>query len=194
MASPRKTFAVLAVLAVGLSMLAGCTPANPDGQPTYSCTPDDGSSPYACAKVQYDAKAKEAALYTEAEQVYRKFFAEQERIYRAGGVTEATPVLLETTTGSYLAGSMVTFSDLVKFKGTATGGAFVLAWMKRVPYGTKTGAVTALQACVDSSSVTMRAAGAPPQPGKISSEIVFFTRDGQALKAFAFQTVKVARC
>jgi hypothetical protein len=194
MAARRTIASTLAVLAVGIALLAGCTPADPNLQPTYSCTPDDGSSPYACPKVQYDAKAKEAALYAEAEAVYRKFFAEQERIYRAGGITEPSPVLLETTTGNYLAGSMIAFSDLVKYKGTATGGAFVLAWMKRVPYGSKNGAVTALQACVDSSSVTMRAEGEPPEPGKISSEIVYFTRDGQTLKAFDFQTVKVTQC
>ncbi len=182
MASPRKTFAVLAVLAVGLSMLAGCTPANPDGQPTYSCTPDDGSSPYACAKVQYDAKAKEAALYTEAEQVYRKFFAEEERIYRAGGITEPSPVLLETTTGDYLAESMTIYQNIARRKLRVVSGSTTIAWIHRAPDRQRPGLAAAMQSCRDSRQQLVASPNGQPTPGRLVIETAQFERVGDVLK------------
>jgi len=194
MAARRTILSALTVLAVGLSLLSGCTPADPAGQPTYSCTPDDGSTPYPCYKVQYDAKAKETALYAEAEGVYRKFFAEEERIYRSGGVTQPTSVLLETTTGDYQAAVMAVYSDLVKYKTSAIGGTFKLVWTKHVPTGGRPGIVTALQTCVDASSVRMTAKGADPAPGGIASEVIYFSRDGDSLKLTDLDPKEVTQC
>ncbi len=194
MASPRKTFAVLAVLAVGLSMLAGCTPANPDGQPTYSCTPDDGSSPYACAKVQYDAKAKEAALYTEAEQVYRKFFAEEERIYRAGGITEPSPALLETATGKYLDDSMAIYRNLNQRGLRIVSGSSALVWVRRAPKATAQGSVVALKSCKDSSNEAMAVGDAKPTFGRVVQETAYFMRVGPALKIGLSSSEVVKSC
>jgi hypothetical protein len=191
MAARRTT---LAVLAVGLSLLAGCAPANPNLQPTYSCTPDDGSSPYACPKVQYDAKAKEAALYTEAEQVYRKFLAEHERIYRLGGVTEPTPVILVTTTGSFQADVMAGYRNLIATHATATGGEFKIAWIKRQPKDTMDGSIVALMACTDTSTVQMSAQGKASTPGRIVERIGYFVRDGELLKLTAARSKVVSTC
>ncbi|PKQ30802.1 MAG: hypothetical protein CVT62_12735 [Actinobacteria bacterium HGW-Actinobacteria-2] len=191
MAALRSTFAVLIV---GLSLLAGCTPADPAGQPTYSCTPDDGSSPYPCHKVQYDAKAKEAALYAEAEAVYRKFFAEDERINRVGGANEPTPVILETTTGRFQTDVMAGYRNLLAIHGTATGGEFKIAWIKRQPKDSLDGSIVALLACTDASSVQMGARGKTPVAGPVIQYIGYFVRDGAALKLTAARSKVVSSC
>ncbi len=191
MAARRSIFAVLIV---GLSLLAGCTPADPNLQPTYTCTPDDGSSPYACPKVQYDAKAKEAALYAEAEQVFRKFFAEDERINRLGGVSEPTPVILETTTGRFQTDVMTGYRNLLAIHGTATGGEFKIAWVKRQPKDTVDGSIVALLTCTDTSSVQMGAEGKAPSPGRVVQRIGYFVRDGVALKLTASRSKVVSSC
>jgi hypothetical protein len=182
MAARRTILSALTVLAVGLSLLAGCTPADPVGQPTYACTPDDGSTPYSCYKVQYDAKAKEAALYAEAEVAFRRFLTEDERINRSGGVTEPTPVLLETTTGDYLASAMANYSTLKNAGATATGGEYKTAWIKRVPGDAKGGSVATLTACLDTSSVMMSSRGKAPVPGRITQRTGYFVREAGALK------------
>jgi hypothetical protein len=184
----------LTVLFVGLSLLAGCTPTDPNLQPTYSCTPDDGSSPYPCARVQYDAKAKEAALYAEAEQVYRKFLAEHERIYRAGGITDPTPVLRETTTGQIQQELMAGYRQLKVTHATAVGGEFKIAWFKRQPHATLDGSIVALLACTDTSTVKMGAPGKPSEPGRVVERIGYFVREGNLLKLTAARSKVVPTC
>ncbi len=115
-----------------MSLLSGCTPADPNLQPTYSCTPDDGSSPYACPKVQYDAKAKEAALYAEAEAVYRKYLAEDERIYRLGGVTDVT-LLLPRPPRPVPNGRHGHLRDLKILGVRLVAGSLNVVWVRRTP-------------------------------------------------------------
>jgi hypothetical protein len=191
MAARRTT---LAVLAVGIALLAGCAPADPNLQPTYSCTPDDGSSPYACPKVQYDAKAKEAALYTEAEQVYRKFFAEHERINRAGGITEPTPALLETTTGEFLSGAIASYQSMKAVGASATGGTFDTVWIRHAPRDAAAGSIVTIKVCTDSHTVQMNTAGGSPEPGLINIRTLSFFRIEGVLKIGSGSFQQVARC
>ena len=58
--------------------------------PSYRCTPEAGGAEFDCSQKQYDDMVAKDKLYAEAEAVYRKFFEEDVRIFRAGGVDEPT--------------------------------------------------------------------------------------------------------
>ena len=94
---------LLIVPLVAASVLAGCqhspAPRTPSPAPTYACTPEAGGSPYPCNELQHKQQKDLDALYTEAEAVNTKLRAEMDRLYRAGGTAELTPVIEQTTTG-----------------------------------------------------------------------------------------------
>jgi len=153
MAALRTT---LSALALGLAILAGCTPVTtptPLPQPSPTCTPEAGGTPYTCTPYQYEEMVAKDRLYTEAETVYRKYLTEEARIYRAGGVTEPTPVLLETTTGKYQSDAMEIFRDLVELKVRVLSGDYTVSWIRRTPGPARSGSVVALTSCVDGSKV-----------------------------------------
>jgi hypothetical protein len=170
---------VLVVVVLVLFLVPGCAaPA-----PTYSCTPEVGGEPYTCVKEQYDLMQERNKLYAEAEAVYRKVVAEDERIHRAGGVTEATPVLLETTTGAYLASRMEGYRTFHENQAVAVGGGHnQLVWMKRVPDQVRDGSIVTMQFCFDASSITMTAPGYASEPGLAAAETAFFVRADDLLK------------
>ena len=97
LSQPRRTAVSTAVLALALA-LAGCQPATttPTPVPSYRCTPEAGGAEFDCSQHQYDDMVAKDQLYAEAEAVYRKFFAEDVRILRKGGVQEPTEALLRT--------------------------------------------------------------------------------------------------
>jgi hypothetical protein len=164
------------------------------GQPTYSCTPDDGSSPYACYKVQYDAKAKEAALYAEAEAVYRKYLAEDERIYRLGGVDEATPVLLETTTGQYQTDAMGIYRDLRTLGVRLVEGNLTVVWVRRAPGSVPGGMVAALTSCVDGTQARLTNGKGGQEPGSVVQETAYLSRVDGLLKLTTAKSSVAASC
>jgi hypothetical protein len=133
-------------------------------------------------------------LYTEAEAVYRKFLAEDERIYRIGGVTEPTPVLLETTTGDYRKDSVEIYRDLYSRHSKAVGGQFRIAWIKREPGTSIGGSIVALRVCSDASSVLIGPSKSESKPGLIVEETGYFVSDGANLKLSAAQTKAVTKC
>ncbi len=191
MAARRSIFAVLIV---GLSLLAGCTPADPNLQPTYTCTPDDGSSPYACPKVQYDAKAKEAALYAEAEAVYRKYLAEDERIYRLGGVSEPTPVILETTTGQYQTDAMSIYGDLKTLGVRLVEGSLNVVWVRRAPDSVPGGMVAAVTSCVDGTGARLTDGKGGLEPGSVIQETAYLSRVDGLLKLTTAKSLVADKC
>ncbi|HAM44202.1 MAG TPA: hypothetical protein DCM67_04130 [Propionibacteriaceae bacterium] len=179
MAIPKNS----ATLAVIIALLgSGCTQPDPNAAPSYTCTPSDGGTAQPCYKAEYDQKIKEDALYAEAEAVYRKFLAEDERIHRVGGASAATPVLLATTTGSYLESAMTVYKALKAAKATASGGEFKIAWVRREPRLSMANSLVALTACTDTSSVQMGSQGKTPLPGRISERTVYFVREADQLK------------
>ena len=54
--------------------------------PSYRCTPEAGGAEFDCTQHQYDEMVAKDKLYAEAEAVYRKFFVEDVRIFRKGGI------------------------------------------------------------------------------------------------------------
>ncbi|HML52272.1 MAG TPA: hypothetical protein PKD84_12830 [Propionicimonas sp.] len=187
-----KSVAALAVIVALLG--SGCTQPDPNAAPTYTCTPSDGSTPAPCYKAEHDQQVKEDALYAEAEAVYRKYIAEEERINRIGGIEDPTKVLLDTTTGSYLASAMKAYRALKAAKATASGGKFDLAWVRRTPSDVRDGSIATLSVCLDTSSVSMGSKGNEPQPGRITQRTAYFVRIGDTLKIAHGKYLWVAEC
>lgn len=181
----------IAVLAASCVLLTACTaapqpstpaPSATTPTPTFSCTPEAGGAAYECSQFDYDQMIAKDKLYAEAEAVYRRFFAEDERIYRAGGVDEPTPVLLETTTGKFLEDSMRIYRALKKNNTHSEGDPAELAWLRRLPGVVEQGSLVALRACTDASRAVMVTPGAANESAGYLSDVLFFGRDGSDLK------------
>lgn len=164
-------------------LLAGCSqpPATPPSTaPSFRCTPEAGGAEFDCTQQQYDEMLAKDKLYAEAEAVYRKFFEEDVRILRAGGVDEPTSVLLETTTGDFLDDSMAYYRALKRNGVETVGGEIRLVSLERAPGLSKGGSVVVLRACVDATSTTRHSKGGSSEPGGAGSDVLYFGRfDGQ---------------
>ena len=174
----------LASIIVAACLLTGCQPPapTPSPLPSYRCTPEAGGAEFDCSRKQYDDMVAKDKLYAEAEAVYRRFFEEDVRIFREGGITKPTPVLLETTTGDFQADSMALYSSFVKEGRRSVGGDIKLARLDRVPGASKGGSLAALRACVDASTTTTVRTGRSPEKGGFGSDLLYFGRSGGVLK------------
>jgi hypothetical protein len=182
-------------LSVALSvLLGGCAQADPAGQPTYSCTPEAGGTPYPCYRVQHDEVGKREALYAEAEAVYRKYLAEDERISRLGGVGEPTPVMQETMTSAALAEALETYRGFKKDKMRVEGGAMRVAWVRRQPDKLTSGMVVALSTCIDASSAHLVQPGSRDTPLGFIAGSVQLARESGALKVALVDGNEAASC
>jgi hypothetical protein len=121
-------------------------------------------------------------LYTEAEAVYRRFLAEDERIFRQGGITEPTAVLLETTTGAFLENSMTLYRSFVEGERKSVGGEIRLQSLARLPSQSKGGSIVAMRACVDASTTTVYRRGKPAGKGGVGADALYFGRVDGVLK------------
>lgn len=196
LSQPRRTAVSTAVLALALA-LAGCQPATttPAPVPSYRCTPEAGGAEFDCSQHQYDDMVAKDQLYDEAEAVYRKFFAEDVRIYRAGGISEPTPILLETTTGDFLADSMDLYRSLKESQTQVVGGEILLVSLMRESGVSRGGSLVSMRACIDGSSTRVQTKGRKPERGGIGVDVVHFTRPaGEGLKIDSAQSKEVAKC
>lgn len=182
---PRSAaFVVVAALLVA----AGCVQTTPPGPlpqatPSWSCTPVAGGTPYRCYEHDYQEAAAQNKLYEQAEAVYRKYHAEYERIYRAGGVSEPTPVLLETTTGQALDSAMANFRDLLSGPTRLVSGTFTTAWIRRLPSIAQDGSVATLEVCSDSSEAVIQTKGQKAHSvGQDTDERYYLIKSGSELK------------
>jgi hypothetical protein len=121
-------------------------------------------------------------LYAEAEAVYRRFFEEDVRIFRLGGISEPSPVLLDTTMGDFRNDSMALYRSFLEEGRKSVGGEIRLASLERVPGASKGGSVVALRACVDASSTKTVSSGSAPERGGFGSDLLYFGRSGGVLK------------
>jgi len=90
----RRGFVRVGAVVACCALVAGCTPAQPASAPppTPAITTPTESQIERQMRLDYEA----------AEQAYRANRAEQGRLYKAGGITEATPEMRATATASYL--------------------------------------------------------------------------------------------
>ena len=191
----------IVVLAAGCLLLVACTatpspssPAPSTPAPTFSCTPEAGGVAYECSAFDYEQMLAKDKLYAEAEAVYRKFFAEDERIYRAGGVDEPTPVLLETTTGRYLEDSMSLYRALAEHQARLTAGTPSIISLQRLPSVGRDGSAVAMAACVDARSVLVQGNGGYKTHGSLYLERLYFASAGESLKVSSSQWKELKSC
>lgn len=162
----------------GCVLLAGCQPVTPSPVPvpSYRCTPETGGAEYDCTPHEYDDMIAKDKLYAEAKAVYRKFFAEDVRILRVGGVSAPTSVLTETTTDAFLTDTMEYYRSLKDEKSKLVGGDVLLTALIRQPGIAKAGSVVALKACIDASSAQIVVDGKKLGRGRLGSEVLYFAR------------------
>jgi hypothetical protein len=187
----------LACAALTATLLSGCTPASTPttpAQPSPTCTPEAGGPAYPCSPYYYEQMVAKDKLYAEAETVYRKFLAEEERIYRTGGIAEPTPALLETTTGQYLSDSMQIYRNLNKRGLRIVSGNPQVVWIQRVAGATTHGSVVAMKSCKDSSQVAMAAGEAKPTFGRVVAETAYFMKEDSGLKVGISSSEVVKSC
>lgn len=182
---------------VVLWVMAGCTPVSApvvSPAPSFRCTPEAGGDEFDCSQHQYDEMVAKDALYAEAEAVYRKFLAEDTRIMRAGGVTEPTEVLLETTSGEFLEDVMGLYRDLAADGVRAKGGDPELRSFVRAPGRSKTGSEVSVTTCVDSSELEFFTNGKSEGAGLIALDENYFGRVAGALKLIGADGKLVKKC
>lgn len=192
---PRFALACAGAALAGLA-LAGCqsAPPAPAPTPTFTCTPEAGGDPFPCSQFQHDEMVAKDALYTEAEAVYRRFLAEDVRIMRAGGVSEPTKVLLETTTGAFLEDALLDYRQLKRDGTTARGEDPDLVWVRREPGKSKMGSQVAMSTCVDGRGLEFRQADRAIGTGRIARDVTYFSRVKGDLKVIGADGEQVTSC
>lgn len=191
---------IAAAATAALVLCTGCVqqPAPsplPQATPTWSCTPVTGGTPYPCYENQYQEAAAQNALYESAEAVYNRFNAEDERIYRLGGVVQPTPILLETLTGEALESVMTNYRDMRSDGTRLAEGHFVTAWIRRQPENVKAGSVATLWVCNDISSIVVRQKdGTREQLGEDLRGHVYLAEGNGQLQITTFASEWVKSC
>ena len=191
MAIPKSAVVIAALIALAGS---GCTQPDPNAKPTYACTPSDGGTPQPCYKAEHDLQAKEDALYAEAEAVYRRFTAEDERIYRMGGIGEPTPELLALTTGEFLTDSMIIYRAWKQTKSRLVGGKIRTAWLKRAPESATPDSQVTMRDCRDASTARLVTPGERPVSAGYTSDVLHFTGEPGSLKISSALGKEVDKC
>jgi len=158
----RQIVVQVAGLVIAGSVLAGCAGPNPTPSPTgpvatgptsspsaaapTSCPGTPGTTPTPCTPDQLQELTTKAALYTEAEQVYRRFYAEDAKVGMAG--KEASDEVLDLIAGPF-ADSYT--AERKRQVGITTSGWGVIKSVRPAPGQNSQGSDVALIVCVDGS-------------------------------------------
>lgn len=178
-----------------LGLLLGCTPTPTvtTPEPTFACTPEAGGTPKPCSQTEHEAMVKKDALYTEAQALYRRYFAEEVRLDQLGGAKGATPefeaTLAETLLEQTVAIHQSNYEEHLSARGTQR-----LEWIERRPGVSLRGSLVAIAACRDASHVKTYRSGTYVGTGYVGVETAFAKYfDGQ-LRLFTVTTKDVESC
>ncbi|MGB7962810.1 MAG: hypothetical protein WCF12_07620 [Propionicimonas sp.] len=180
-----------------LALITACQQApavTPAPAPIVRCTPEAGGEEYDCSQAQHDEMVAKDRLYAEAEAVFRKFFAENVRISRAGGVEEATPVMLETSTGHYLNEAITTYRHLRQDQLLPRGRDPKVVSVDRLPGLSKGGSVVAMRTCIDASGWAFYRGTRETTRGFRAQDDVYFEYEAGQLKMFGADGKAVKEC
>lgn len=167
---------------------------SPVATPTYMCTPEAGGNETPCTKADHDTMEAKDALYTEAEAVYRRAFAENIRISRAGGVTEPTQVMLDTMHGFYLEDVLTLFRQQHDRGTKAVGLDPKIAAPKRLVGQSKAGSAVAIAFCVDATGWGFYKGDQRVSDGRIAVDDTYFSRVDGTLKMIGADGREVESC
>lgn len=169
--------------------LASCTPTTPTQtprpEPTFQCTPEAGGTPMPCTQQQHDDMVAKDALYAEAEAVTREFYAELEKMYRAGGYAELPPELEAMTAGSARTSTLDLTRKVHGRASKSVGGEFKLVWIRRNVGAVKEASEVSVVACVDARSTRTVTPGKPETSGGVGTDALFFRHVEGVLKVWA---------
>ena len=184
-------------LAALLALVAGCVPAPTQSASSvaasFQCTPEAGGSPSTCTQPQYDAMKRKDALYAEAEGLYRRYFAEEVRLDRAGGAREATPELKATIAETLLEQTIDIHRQNLEHKVTVQGTQ-KLVWLQRRPGLVIRDSIVAIAACRDASGTRIYQAGKYIGRGPIAIETTFGKLTDEGLRLFTVTSEEVSSC
>lgn len=190
---------LLACAVVVPVLLAGCTPTPQPAPNTPAptivaptmqlmCTPEEGGPAAPCTQAEYDAMVERDKLYDEAKKVLARFTAEFENLASEGA--PASEELLSHTSGPFTAATKEELSQGFKF----TGGDFKTVWVKRLVGESQAGSVVALEACTDSTAVTVVRDGKEVGRGRIAEQRYFFGQTPEGIKIVAADNIEVESC
>ena len=158
--TPPRSLPTLAATLALVTALSSCTTPAPTttpstAAPTFACTPEAGGSPYACSSADYDEMKRKDALYAEAEQVFRRLIAEDERMYRGGGAEVLSAEYQELLgTKQLQAEQLAVVRSVLHEREVARGGEYRIAWIERRPGVARGGSEVTVAGCLDLTSVS----------------------------------------
>lgn len=179
--------------------LAACAPSSspvstpvqslaPVPTPPYQCIPEAGGAPSACTETQRQEMLATEALYSEAEGVYRRLFAQHSRMFEEG--REVGDEASELATGEAADTLREAHEGGVRFEG----GKAELVWVKRLPGRARGGSTVALEACIDTSQVDLLQGGVHLGRGGPALERAYFSPVDGALRISHVESRSVESC
>ncbi len=186
----------LAVALLTGALLSGCAPTPgpspaPSPLPSFQCTPEAGGDAFPCTERQHQDMLAKDALYAEAEEVYRKLFAEEVRLYREGA--PISPEIAKYARGAYLLATEARHAEQASL-GHRSEGDYRLAHLGRNPGLSKSGSLVSLVACVDGSEVVEMKGQERLGTGNVVLEELYFVREDSRLKVDGFVSKAVDQC
>ena len=143
MALRGRGFVSVGAVVACCALAAACSP---DQSPASTPSPTLVTTTPAESQIERQMRLD----YEAAEEAYRANMAEQDRLYKAGGAVEATPLLDATATGSYLRISLKSLQDVREAGWRATAGTNIVGVVR--DGGWKSGQV-GLTSCEDNEIV-----------------------------------------
>ncbi len=171
---------------------AGSASAQPSPGLSYTCTPVAGT-PRPCTPEEYTQEQARARAAEEAKGVYRALVSELAALQRAGGSATPSAEFASLAGGPYLAAQQATLTRLSQYKARVTGDVRITT-LEAAPGAPAKGFETALLACVDSRKAAVVQDGKTLAPGQLVAEVVYFRREGTALKAWDAEKADPKRC
>jgi hypothetical protein len=201
----RQIVVQVAGLVIAGSVLAGCAGPNPTPSPTgpvatgptsspsaaapTSCPGTPGTTPTPCTPDQLQELTTKAALYTEAEQVYRRFFEEDGKVTMAG--VQASPEVLALMSPDYAASYQKQRDSML---GLTTNGYGVISYVQPAPGLTYKESEVALAVCEDGSTATAYRNGKTLGQLDVRRSIFYFERHDGSLKILWQVSAAVPSC
>ncbi len=190
----RRNSVLTAIFAT--ATLVGCT-GTPSltptaATPTFLCTPEAGGAAQPCGPIEHEQAQKRDAEYTEAEAVYRRFWAENERLDSMDSPT-ITPELREVVAGEALTMTQETFSP--EFFRKRVSGASTLVRVDRLPGLSRGGSEVALLTCFDATQGQyLPPGGGEPTAGVRAESRIYLGYIEGSLKIIDSEAREVEKC
>lgn len=201
----RQIVVQVAGLVIAGSVLAGCAGPNPTRSPTgpvatgptsspsaaapTSCPGTPGTTPTPCTPDQVQELTTKAALYTEAEQVYRRFFEEDGKLSMSG--QDASQEVLALLGGPFLDSYLAERSKLLGVTGDGYG---VVSYVRPAPDQDYQGSDVAILVCADGSKNTAYRDGKALGPLGVRQSVFYLKRIDGSLRIWWQRSVKVTAC